>query len=185
MLLPVRIGELFDGIDFVFWWFGSHNGECDWLLQNDACIEWWDRSDHRSMICVASELRCLQAKRDANIWRTNTPKWRSIFKSRRTKRLWSEFSKWRTTGAICWVFATKSKRSNCSFFALVDLKCRGEVYECFLYATFFYVYDYPYINAMMRVGNGSGIHSSRFSSRAGIVARIASSSVRWSVRNKE
>lgn len=36
---------------------------------------------------------------------------------------------------------------------LVDLKYRGEVYECFLYAAFFYVYDYPYINAMMRVGN--------------------------------
>ena len=27
----------------------------------------------------------------------------------------------------------------------------GEVYECFLYATFFYIYDYPYINAIMRI----------------------------------
>lgn len=68
---------------------------------------------------------------------------------------------------------------------LVDLKYRGEVYECFLYATFFYVYDYPYINAMMRVGNWSGFYSSRSSSRVEIAAQIASSSVRWSVRNKE
>lgn len=33
----------------------------------------------------------------------------------------------------------------------IEEKQLGEVYECFLYATFFYVYDYPYINAMMRI----------------------------------
>ena len=28
---------------------------------------------------------------------------------------------------------------------------RGDVFECCLYALFFYVYDYPFMNAMMRV----------------------------------
>ena len=28
----------------------------------------------------------------------------------------------------------------------------GEVYECCLYGVFFFLYDYPFINAILRVG---------------------------------
>ena len=50
--------------------------------------------------------------------------------------------------------------------------CRGEVFECCLYALFFYIYDYPFINAMMRVGIKTSVHH-RFSCREEIVQPIA------------
>lgn len=50
------------------------------------------------------------------------------------------------------------------------------MFECCLYALYFYIYDYPFINAMMRVGVETSVHR-RSSCREETVRSIAASRV--------